>query len=80
MQSFTLSDERIKAARRENIEMIRSVATFLMFQDGAAEEAMNFCVSLCKGSETIRIERHCPGEQGTEGSIKKANLKLVDMI
>lgn len=58
-------------------EMTRSVATFLMFQDGNAEEAMNFYVSLFKGSEIVRIERFGPGEQGKEGSIKKANFKLV---
>ncbi len=56
--------------------MTRSVATFLMFQ-GAAEEAMNFYVSLFKGSEIIRIERYGPGEQGTEGSFKKAHFKLA---
>jgi predicted 3-demethylubiquinone-9 3-methyltransferase (glyoxalase superfamily) len=56
--------------------MSRSIATALMFQDGKAEEAMNLYVSLFKGSEVVRVERYGPGEQGTEGSIKRANFKL----
>jgi len=56
--------------------MPRSAATVLMFP-GAAEEAMNFYASLFKGSEIIRIERYGPGEQGAEGSVNKANFKLV---
>jgi predicted 3-demethylubiquinone-9 3-methyltransferase (glyoxalase superfamily) len=55
--------------------MARTVATLLMF-DGVAEEAMNFYVSLFRGSEITRIERYGPGEQGAEGSIKRANFKL----
>jgi predicted 3-demethylubiquinone-9 3-methyltransferase (glyoxalase superfamily) len=42
--------------------MTRSVATFLMFE-GAAEEAMNFYVSLFKGSEIVTVERYGPGGQ-----------------
>ena len=57
--------------------MTRSVATFLMFQDGAAEEAMNFYVSLFTGSEIVRIERYGSGEPGKEGCIKRANFKLA---
>ena len=57
--------------------MTRSVATFLMFQDGAAEEAMNLYVSLFTGSEVARVERFGPGEQGAEGSIKRAAFKLA---
>jgi predicted 3-demethylubiquinone-9 3-methyltransferase (glyoxalase superfamily) len=56
--------------------MAGAVATFLMF-DGTAEEAMTFYVSLFKGSEVTRIERFGPSEQRTEGSIKRANFKLV---
>ncbi len=55
--------------------MTRSVST-LMFQ-GAAEEALNFYVSLFKDSEIIRIERYGPDEQGTEGSFKLAHFKLA---
>lgn len=57
--------------------MSRSIATALMFQDGTAEEAMNLYVSLFKGSAVVQVERYGPGEQGTEGSIKRANFKLA---
>jgi predicted 3-demethylubiquinone-9 3-methyltransferase (glyoxalase superfamily) len=57
--------------------MARSVATFFMFQDGAAEEAMNLYVSLFKGSEVVGVERYGPGEQGAEGSVKRASFKLA---
>lgn len=56
--------------------MARSVTTFLMFE-GVAEEAMNFYVSVFKGSEIQRLERFGPGEQGAEGSIKGAFLTLA---
>jgi predicted 3-demethylubiquinone-9 3-methyltransferase (glyoxalase superfamily) len=56
--------------------MARTVATLLMF-DGAAEEAMDFYVSLFNGSEVIGVERYGPAEQGKQGSVKKANFKLA---
>ena len=56
--------------------MAREVATFLMF-DGVAEEAMRFYVSLFPGAEIGRLERWGPGEQGAEGSIKRAALTLA---
>jgi predicted 3-demethylubiquinone-9 3-methyltransferase (glyoxalase superfamily) len=55
--------------------MAIAVATFLMF-DGAAEEALNFYISLFKNSEVISIERYGPGEQGPAGSVKRANFTL----
>ena len=55
--------------------MARAVATQLMFE-GAAEEAMNFYVSLFKGSEVTRVERYGPGEPGPEGSVKRAEFTL----
>jgi predicted 3-demethylubiquinone-9 3-methyltransferase (glyoxalase superfamily) len=55
--------------------MARDVATQLMFE-GAAEEAMNFYVSLFRGSEVQRIERYGPGEQGKEGSVRRAVFTL----
>jgi len=57
--------------------MSRSIATALMFQERSAEEAMNLYVSLFQGSEVVQVERYGPGEQGTEGSIKRANFKLA---
>jgi predicted 3-demethylubiquinone-9 3-methyltransferase (glyoxalase superfamily) len=56
--------------------MPRSVSTFLMFE-GAAEEAMNFYVSLFKNSQVKHIERYGPGEPGAEGSVKRADFTLA---
>ena len=55
--------------------MARAVATFLMFE-GVAEEAINFYASLFAGSEIGQIERYGPGEQGPEGTVKRAELSL----
>ncbi len=55
--------------------MARGVATQLMFE-GKAEEAMNFYVSLFRGSEVVRVERYGPGEPGAEGSVKRAEFML----
>ena len=55
--------------------MPRKVTTFLMFE-GAAEEAMNFYVSLFAGSEIQQVTRYGPGEQGAEGSVKHATFRL----
>ena len=56
--------------------MARAVVTQLMFE-GAAEEAMNLYVSLFKGSEITQCERYGPGEQGPEGSVKRAEFTLA---
>ncbi len=56
--------------------MPRSVTTFLMF-DGDAEKAVNLYVSIFKGSQLRRIERWGAGEQGREGSVKKAEFSLA---
>ncbi len=56
--------------------MARTVATFLMFE-GAAEEAMNLYVSLFNGSTIQHIERYARGEQGAEGSVKRAEFTLA---
>jgi len=45
--------------------------------DGVAEDAMNFYVSLFKGSEISHVNRYGPGEQGKEGSVKKATYVLA---
>jgi predicted 3-demethylubiquinone-9 3-methyltransferase (glyoxalase superfamily) len=55
--------------------MARKVTTHLMFE-GVAEEAMNFYVSLFRGSEILQMERYGPGEQGAEGSVKIATFTL----
>jgi predicted 3-demethylubiquinone-9 3-methyltransferase (glyoxalase superfamily) len=44
--------------------------------DGVAEEAMRFYVSLFRDSEIERIETYGPGEQGAEGSVKRADFTI----
>lgn len=44
---------------------------------GAAEEAMNFYVSLFADSEILETVRYGPGEQGVEGTIKRADFTLA---
>ena len=56
--------------------MARRITTHLMFE-GVAEEAMNFYVSLCPGSEILQVERYGPGEHGAEGSFKRATFTLA---
>jgi predicted 3-demethylubiquinone-9 3-methyltransferase (glyoxalase superfamily) len=56
--------------------MARQVVTQLMFE-GTAEEAMNFYVSLFRGSEVTRVERYGPGGPGAEGSVKRAEFTLA---
>jgi predicted 3-demethylubiquinone-9 3-methyltransferase (glyoxalase superfamily) len=55
--------------------MARKVTPQLMFE-GVAEEAMNFYVSLFRGSEIKQIERYGPGELGAEGTVKRATFTL----
>ena len=56
--------------------MPRSVTTFLMFE-GVAEQAMTFYVSLFERSEVRGVTRWASGEQGREGSIKRAEFVLA---
>ena len=55
--------------------MARSITTFLMFT-GTAEEAMNFYVSLFRGSKVESVEYYGPGEDGPQGSVKQAKFTL----
>jgi len=55
--------------------MTRAVATHLMFE-GAAEKAMNLYVSLFSDSKIEKVERYGPGEQGAEGTIRRADFTL----
>ncbi|MFI0424712.1 VOC family protein [Spongiactinospora sp. 9N601] len=56
--------------------MTQKVTTFLMFE-GAAEEAMNFYVSLFDDSEILAITRYGPEGPGKEGSVIHATFKLA---
>jgi predicted 3-demethylubiquinone-9 3-methyltransferase (glyoxalase superfamily) len=52
------------------------IATLLMFS-GAAEEAMNFYVSLFPDSRVLYVERYGPRESGREGTVKRAAFELM---
>lgn len=51
------------------------VTTFLMFE-GAAEEAMNFYVSLFPKSRIVSVERYGTEGPGKEGSVKLAAFEI----
>lgn len=57
--------------------MANSITTFLMF-DGDAQEAITLYTSLFDGSKVTSMERYGEGEEGTEGSVKRANFTLND--
>ena len=64
-----------EATKTEKPGMTREVATHLMFE-GSAEKAMKLYVSIFSGSEITHVERYGPGEQGAEGTIKRADFTL----
>lgn len=53
-----------------------TVSTFLMFQEGNAQEAMALYESVFSGARIERIERYGPGEPGPEGTVKVAHFDL----
>jgi len=52
------------------------VTPFLMFQDGKAEEAMNYYISIIEDSEIISIVRYGANESGDEGTVMQAIFSL----
>lgn len=56
---------------------MRSVTPFLMFE-GAAEEAMNFYVSVFPRCRIEEIRRYGPGSPGKEGSVMLARFAVGD--
>lgn len=46
-----------------------TVSTFLMFQEGNAQDAMSLYASVFPGVRIERIERYGPGEQDPEGTV-----------
>lgn len=52
------------------------VTPFLMFQDGKAEEAMNFYTSLIDDSKITEIARYGVNETGEEGTVMQATFTL----
>jgi len=57
---------------------MEKVTPFLMFQDGKAEEAMNYYTSLIEDSEITSISHYGKGESGDEGTVKHAIFTLKD--
>lgn len=57
--------------------MQTTIRPFLMFQEGQAEEAMNFYVSLFPAGEVTEIVRYGPGGPGPEGSVMKASFSIA---
>lgn len=55
---------------------MEKIIPFLMFQDGKAEEAMNFYTSLIEDSEIATIVRYGANEDGDEGTIMQATFIL----
>lgn len=55
---------------------MEKVIPFLMFQDGKAEEAMNFYISLIEDSEITSIVRYGSNEAGEEGTVMQATFTL----
>lgn len=52
------------------------VTPFLMFQEGNAEEAMNYYTSLIEGSEIKSIVRYGANQGGEEGTVMNAVFSL----
>jgi predicted 3-demethylubiquinone-9 3-methyltransferase (glyoxalase superfamily) len=55
----------------------QKITTFLMFQNGNAEEAMRFYTSLFTGAEVLSVSRYGPGEEGAEGTVRHATFSLA---
>ncbi|MCM3603446.1 VOC family protein [Robertmurraya korlensis] len=52
------------------------VTPFLMFQDGKAEEAMNYYISIIEDSAITNIVRYGANEAGDEGTVMQATFSL----
>ncbi|NHM34055.1 VOC family protein [Neobacillus terrae] len=55
---------------------MEKVTPFLMFQDGIAEEAMNFYTSIFEDSQITNIVRYGANEAGPEGTVMQATFTL----
>ncbi|MBS0479610.1 MAG: VOC family protein [Proteobacteria bacterium] len=54
-----------------------SMTPFLMFQGGKGEEALDFYVKTLPDSRIVGIDRFGAGEQGSEGTIKRARAIIA---
>lgn len=57
---------------------MKQVSPFLMFQDGKAEEAMNFYTSIVDDSQISEIKRAGKEGPGEEGEIVQGTFVLKD--
>ncbi|WP_163527163.1 VOC family protein [Halobacillus ihumii] len=55
---------------------MEKVTPFLMFQDGKAEEAMNYYISFIEDSDITSITRYGANESGDEGTVMQATFSL----
>jgi predicted 3-demethylubiquinone-9 3-methyltransferase (glyoxalase superfamily) len=55
---------------------MEKVTPFLMFQEGKAEEAMNFYTSIIEDSQITNIVRYGANEAGPEGTVMQAFFTL----
>ncbi|TYS17071.1 VOC family protein [Rossellomorea vietnamensis] len=55
---------------------MEKVTPFLMFQEGKAEEAMNYYTSLIEDSAITNIVRYGANESGDEGTVMQATFTL----
>lgn len=55
---------------------MEKVTPFLMFQDGNAEEALNYYTSIIEDSEITSISRYGANEVGEEGTVVHAIFSL----
>ena len=56
--------------------MSQTITPFLMF-DGTAEQAIRAYVSIFEDAEIRSISRYGPCEQGAEGSVRRADVRLA---
>ena len=59
--------------------MTQTIRPFLMFQDGQAEAAMTFYVSLFPDSEILDIDRYGSAGPGPDGSVIRARFRIGDL-
>ena len=55
---------------------MKKVTPFLMFQDGKAEEAMNFYTTIMDDAEITHIIRYRANESGDEGTVMQATFSI----
>jgi len=65
-----------KLQLKQQSDITGQIATFLTFQKGDAEEAMNFYLSLFDNSSIINVKRWGADAPGTEGTIMHATFRL----